>query len=100
MNVVTFRTPAEQAKGALSLPSPLNAQLLLLFPFVSMGVVHGIGMREPLKVFFLDASFTKVGEALLVPGAKIAIPARTEHVVELSTRAQPPATFTFLRAVV
>lgn len=100
MKVVTLRTPQEQATGALALASPISPDLLLFFTFVNSGVVHGIGMQEPLRVFFLNGAFEVLGTALLEPGAKIGLPLGTEHVVELSTRAQPPPTFTFLRAAV
>jgi uncharacterized membrane protein (UPF0127 family) len=96
--VIVFKEPGEKAVGALGLQSPIPANYVLFFVGADPGtVVHMRGMREPLQVFFLDGVLSVISSITLQPEDAYLVPQGTRYVTELSTKAQPPADFAFLR---
>jgi hypothetical protein len=96
--VIVFRTAGEKAVGALGLQSPLPLNYMLFFVGADPGtIVHGRGMQEPLKVFFLDKRLLLINYTTLEPEDAFMIPEGTAYVTELSAQAIPPKDFAFLR---
>jgi len=102
MKVVVLRTEKEQTRGVLPYQAPgraLPLDTLWFFPNIKPGstVVSGIGLFEPLRVYFLDRLFEVIGDGLLQPESLIAVPEGTRHVLEMSVHAPLLPRFQFLR---
>jgi hypothetical protein len=97
-DIKVLRTSAEQSLGVRQFPFPLPVNYLLFFPGVMPGSrVNMVGVKEPLKIFLLDASLEVVVGGLLDPGhGTVLMPQNAEHLVEISWLASPPADFGFL----
>jgi hypothetical protein len=91
----------QQHLGALdpALPRPLPVDLLLFFPFIQAGgVLHTRGLKEPIRVYLLDADYDLVGEALdAPPESAFPLSGNIRHVLETSCSCPLIADFAFLK---
>jgi hypothetical protein len=96
-DVKVLRTAAEQSLGVKQFLFPLPTNYLLFFPGVRPGTyVNMVNVKEPLHIYFLDAGLTVVGSGTLRLGEVAPVPPNAEHLVEISSQAQPPQEFGFL----
>lgn len=83
MNVVTFDTPEQQAKGLQYLPE-IPAGVLFVFPLVEPGTYfHSWNVPEPFDIAFLAEDFMVLAiDRITPPQDGMTAPAGTAMVVE------------------
>ncbi len=83
MNVITFDTPEQQAKGLQYLPE-IPANVLYVFPLVDPGTYfHSWNVAEPFDIAFLAEDFTVLSIGQITPPKDgMTAPPATAMVVE------------------
>ena len=97
-NVVVLKTLDERVAGVIPF-QPLKPNDVYFFPNVAARQeVTGMGLTEPIVVYFLDEHFEPFMQAyILKPGLGVSAPGGTAHIVETSSHGPEIVRFGFLR---